>query len=226
MTLRFPFALLAAGALALAACTGAAPSTPSPLPPVSTPAPATPAPSTPEPATPAPVSPGTATAEPGATGTPGALPTIPAEDPELAAMLPDTVGGLPLIKVSLRGEQFMPTAGEDFATFVEELGVDPAGITAATATGTTADQSQSIVTFALRLPGTTADQLLAAYSQAVAENQPEVTITAAELGGKNVFRMSGGGMVQPTYFHAVDEVFFVVVGSDETLAEEAIAQLP
>ena len=221
MTLRLPFALLAAGAFALAACTGAAPATPSAEPPVSTPAPATL-----EPATPAPVSPGPATPEPGATGTPGALPTIPAEDPELAAMLPDTVAGLPLVKVSLRGEQFMPTAGEDFASFVDQLAVDPAGITAATATGTTADQSQSIVTFALRLPGTTADQLLAAYSQAVAENQPDVTITTVELGGKNVFQMSGGGMVQPTYFHAVDEVFFVVVGSDESLAEEAIAQLP
>ena len=222
MPLRLAFTVLAAGALALTACTSAAPATPSPEPPpIITPAPITPAPSTATPATQPP-----ATSDPRESPTPAAIPTLPSADPELEALLPDVVGGYALTKLSLRGDQFMPTAGAEFAEFVGELGVAPQQITASTATGGSIESGETVTAFGLRLPGTSADQLLGTYAEAAQEGDPTIEIEEVEVGGKSVYEMTGGQLPSAVYFHAIEEIFFVVSASTAELSEDALSQLP
>jgi hypothetical protein len=235
MTPRFPLALLSVAALALAACTATTPATPSPEPqPVTTPAPATPQPATPQPVTPAPVTPQPATPqpatpdastpEPGA-GTPGAIPTIPSADTDLEAMLPDRVGELTMTKVSLRGDMFADQADDDFLRFLGELGVTPSQITVATATGFSLETGESVIALALRAPGANAQQLMTAFSRALAEGEEDYEVTPEQVGGKNAFAARTSEMDAATYFYAVNDVLIIVVAEDQLL-EETFAQLP
>ena len=227
MSLRLPFVLFCTAALAVAACGPAAPATPEPAAPApQTPAPVTPVPVTPAPATPDSATPATATPEPGTTPAPGMSPLLPSADPELEALLPDQVGELQLIKLSLRGETFADQADEDFQRFLDTLGTSVEQITVATATGFDADTFESAAIIALRAPGSNPDQLVSGFTQAIAEGDEQYDIEQTQLGGKNVWMArSAGTQDAPSYFYAAGEVMFIVV-ADEQRADEVFAQLP
>ena len=208
-----PLALLAAGAIAVAACGGTTATT---VPGAGTVAPATLAPASVAPATEAPAASGAAPSL--------SLPSFQG-DQELEGMLPDTLGGETVTVLSLTGEEFlgggMGSGTEDLQALLTQLGKAPSDMSVAFGGAGTV----TIVAFRIKgVPSATIFQSL----KSIAEQEGAATITDMNLGGKAVQKMVPADLSETSYIYGTGDVVFVVGGTDITDAQlnEAFSKLP
>jgi hypothetical protein len=202
LTFVRPLAIVAAGAMALAACGSSAPSTGPTTPPLATVAPPTQA---------AP-----------ATGAPGFSFTLPSVDKELEAVLPDQIGGVAVQKASMTGEAMLGVPGsEEFQQVLAALNKTPADVTGAFG-GTT-----RAITIAVRIKGLDAGTFFNAFVQASQDDQ--AVITDATIAGKPAKKVvDGSGATTYLYFTGDTVVTIAGAGADLTDPEltEIFGQLP
>lgn len=159
---------------------------------------------------------------PGATPTPSptpydkfasASPMSPSHaDPELEALLPDSIGGVPLMKTSISGEQMGFT---DADPLLSRFGKHPADMASATATLS----NPALIIGVERLRGVPANQLLAA----MLEGLPSGATASRTLGGHQVTYVASGA--SPAWYYATGELLYGVAGAEQDVAK-ALATLP
>lgn len=194
--------LLAAAGLALAACGGGAAST---APTVSV------APS---------VAPSTAV-EPSAAATPNLHGAA-----DLEAALPDTIGGVPVLKFSFSIDELAASGGADqIGAIIQVAGGDPASVQLAM--GNTGTNAQANV-LALRADGVDGGKLVDAYQQVALEASESTSASRETIGGREVIRLKSptSNPLGDLWIYAKGDTLFGVQSKDEDLAAELLAQLP
>ena len=139
---------------------------------------------------------------------------------DLAAMLPDSAGGLELVKSSFRGEDVSGLAISLDEKVLEALATNNklqlADIEVAEARPRDAGTGGVVV--AIRVPGADPKQVVdATFSQSEA-------LRLRTLGGKSVYDVAGTGLNVVVYLK--DDVMFQVLGAPDGLTEAIIAALP
>lgn len=206
-----PLAALAALAIVVAACgTG-----------TTTQAPATQGPATQAPATQAPATTARVTQAPAATGAASSDPLASfhgAQD--LEGLLPDDIGGSPVIKASLSGTDFMTMGGgEELQKALTSLGKTPSDLKVAFGSAGT------VTIFAFQVSGVPGGQILSALFAAQSTTS---TVTDASFGGKTVKKVVSSDDAGTSYIYTAQDVVFVVAGTDLTDAQlnEVFTKLP
>ena len=153
-----------------------------------------------------------------------ALPSIdlPNSDAELEALLPDEIGGEAAQKFSMRGDEFMATAGPEFTDLIARLDAQAEDVSVA---GAGAPSGASALAFQVR--GTDNAQLLDELASSL-EDQGDVTgFEDATVGGKDVRRAAAGDEAQGSvYLYGVDDIVFFITTTDEDAAAEVLSDLP
>jgi hypothetical protein len=134
-------------------------------------------------------------------------------DPELEALLPDSIDGVSLTKSSISGEEM---GMADTNPILSRFGKHPADM--ARATGATT-QAPYLIVVVERLRGVPADQLLAAEL----EQYFSGTVTHTSLGGHQV--TSGVIGATTVWYYATGELLYGVAGAEQDAAK-ALATLP
>jgi hypothetical protein len=185
-----------------------------------------------------------ATAEATATATPTEEPTesavasgiaglpsfeLPQSAPELAALLPDEIGGEQAFKLSMSGEEMMAAgdAGVDpeFVAFLERLDAQPEDVSFAIA-ASTATTAATTGAFAFRVEGADSTQLESEFQAAMAAQQ-EVEWAPASVGGKDVLTASDpDNPGNSFYVYTREDVIFIVTAPSEAEAAEILTELP
>ena len=140
-------------------------------------------------------------------------------DPELEALLPDQVGGLPLIKTSRSGEDVLEGSPPEGPLALMLTGVGAEASALSTATAFSADDEFGIV--AHRVEGVSAEELL----QVFVEDMEAFTATSEEeIAGKPVVGAPDGSF----YVYGSEEALFTIHANppNASLVEEALSQLP
>ena len=206
-------------ALALAACGSSATTQPTGSP---TPA-VTPTPTpTPAPPTTAPTPP-TATPAPGETPT-FALPSLTA-DKQLEDLLPDELGGSPLTKTSMSGQDLVDFGGLDPETqaLLDRLGASIEDVSIAYAADSTG--TVEVNTAAVRVKGANSDTLRnEIVASAIADGKE---VTDGTIAGKAVkVATDPTGSNATEYIWVRGDIAFVVTGDDQALVAEAVGKMP
>jgi hypothetical protein len=137
----------------------------------------------------------------------------PHADAALEALLPDSVDGIALAKLSQTGEQRGMT---DADPLLAAFGKHPADLVIASATPSKPPLFGIGVE---RLRGVPADQLLAV----VLKQMPDAKVTRTSLGGRQVTYVEYGAW--PVWYYATGDLLFSVAGQQETVAA-ALGMLP
>jgi hypothetical protein len=200
-----PLALVAAGAMFLASCGGGAATTaPSAAP---TLAPATTAPA--------------GSAQPGFSF---ALPSGLNADPGLEGMLPDTIAGETLTKLSMTGDSFMGAGmgTEDLQKVLDQFGKGPSDLSVAVG------GSSKASVFAFRIKGVDANQLFTAFA-AVQGNQ-SANVSDVTVAGKAAKKVVESTDATTLYLYATGDVLITITGNGDGLTDpvlnEIFQQLP
>ena len=151
-----------------------------------------------------------------------AIPSFGSDD-ELEALLPETIGGNVVVKVSMTGQGIMSLPGG--AAIEDQL--DDLGATAddvSVAVGTAAGATGAVVVFAYRIEGVSAEQVFQGLEAAMQAGQGgEVTKTT--VAGRSVTQVTSAG--ETTYIYLASDVVFIVGGQlTPALLQDAISQLP
>jgi hypothetical protein len=168
----------------------------------------------------------TATVEPTPVATPSPTEATETDDGggsgatgDLAAALPETVGGLE--------RQEMPAGMEDiFASALAQQGIDAEEADFAWAMYGTAGE---LVAMGFRMPGLNEaqlEQLAQMMSGMQVEGAEDLETETASIGGKEVLRTTTAGETQRVYMYISGDTFFTVVTESEDLAAELLSQLP
>jgi len=151
--------------------------------------------------------------------------TLPSEGvvADLEALIPDTVGGLTMQKLSMRGSEFL--LGEDpdpaTVTFLEDLGVSPSDVSVAFGFS----QDGSVVMVLFRAEGADSGQLLSGFKQASgASAESPMEWSSATVAGKQVEVANDGAST--TYLYAMDDILVFLATADSAAAEEVLGGLP
>lgn len=180
-----------------------------------------------------------ATGSPGATDAPTGSPSfeLPNSAPELLALLPDEVGGQTppegFGEVSQTGEEFMEEGddqgNEEFVAFLQRLGAQPSDVSVAMRFYADEDFESMTSIFAFRVAGADSGELLEEMENAFAEEMDgDVSWEEQSIGGKTV-RAPSQPLEEETeasYLYVRNDIVFVVSASDDSLAEDALRQLP
>lgn len=157
------------------------------------------------------------------------LATRPSMDPELEAVLPDSVGQLRIAKSSLAGLSFAESVNPAFRQFVQDIGVSGAAISVASGVGeSTSSPEAGIFLLAVRIRGASEEQIVSTFRRALeSSTEQPFSVTTTTIAGKEVqAALPQGTDEQPAYFYARGDVMLFVAASDQALAEEAITLLP
>jgi hypothetical protein len=171
-----------------------------------------------------------ATPEPEPTDEPSEEPGEPSAQAgagDLAALLPEEVGGLTIEYTSASGDDVFSSEGAAppaADAFLEELGADPADISSAFGFAFDATSGEGISIVAFRVEGADEGALRDAFVTAM---ESEGTLAGEEttVGGKSVLFM-GDAEATNGYLYVHDDVAYLVSGEPAELAEEALAALP
>lgn len=163
-------------------------------------------------------------------GTDGAAPSLPSSVPELEALIPDEVAGLPLQKSSMRGEDFIDSQEADELTreFLRQIEVDPEDLAVAVGFGLNRDTGTGLGVLVFNAQGADPDALVRVFKETSdAERETPLEWESVTVGGKEVERTTDplqGDQVVHLYGHE-DTLFLVSATSDE-IAAEALEALP
>ena len=148
------------------------------------------------------------------------------DDPALEAILPTQVGGVALLAQSLDGGAILSddawsTTITDFLTSVEKTADDLHLAEASDPNVGGLDISVDVY----QVDGVDGSDLLTALLAAWQSDNPDLVVTDAKLGGKNVQTIDFGEGVPITYVYAKDGYVFDIWTDDKTLAAEAASKL-
>lgn len=171
------------------------------------------------------------TAEP--TATPVAQSSANAPTPsagvvaDLEALIPNTIAGITMTKVSMTGSAMIASGTSDATTqkFLQELGVSPDKIAIAFGTGFSADSSTAAVMFAFQATGAGRDKLLQVFKESMdASRDTPMVWETKSIGGKDAQVATETG--QSIYLYATNDVLFMLTVTDDSAAAAVIASLP
>lgn len=170
-----------------------------------------------------------ATAEPSVPAASGAEPSLPSEAGDLEALIPDTVGGVTLQKLSMRGDEFVGSGGAsaEAQEFLRSLGVANDDVSVAVGFGAAPDGSGGAAIFAFRAEGADSSRLLQAMQAAIdAESDSPLEWETVTVGGKEVQRASDPEQEGQTYLYVTGDLLVFVATTTEDDAAEVLAGLP
>src|SRR4029079_7932968 len=119
----------------------------------------------------------------------GVEPSLPSGAEDLEALIPDTVGGVALQKLSMRGNEFANSgsASAEAEDFLRNLGVSPDNVSVAIGFGVGADGGVAV--FVFRAEGDDSGRLLQTFKDATdAERDTPLEWESVNVGGKQVER--------------------------------------
>jgi hypothetical protein len=154
---------------------------------------------------------------------------LPQSAPELAALLPDEIGGAQALKLSMTGEEMMSAGGgagvdPEFVAFLERLNAQPEDVSFAIA-ASTAGTSQTGA-FAFRVEGADSRELESEFQAAMAAEQA-IDWSPASVGGKDVLTAADPDTEgNSIYVYTREDVIFIVTASSEDEAAEILTDLP
>jgi hypothetical protein len=153
-------------------------------------------------------------------------------DPELEALLPETLGGVALTRESQRGSE-LSQQSDALGEFLAGLGGTLDGFTLASAYSRSGDLEAQVG--AWRIPGADSAQLMPGFIEAIqASSTTKLTITDISLGGHDVTQIGVSGQLTqgPLYAYVkgdpilkTDTILFVQT-PDPALALEALSAMP
>jgi hypothetical protein len=142
-------------------------------------------------------------------------------DAELEAMLPDTIGGVTVVKQSLSGQDFINLGmggGEALEPLLDQLDATVEDLSVGFGT------AGQVVVFAYRIQGVPADRIFQGLEAAMqAGGGGEVS--QQTVAGRQVTVVTAQG--ETTYIYLSGDVVFIVGGAlSPELLEDAVSQLP
>lgn len=146
-------------------------------------------------------------------------------DEELEGLLPDSIGGAPVTKSSLSGQAFI-NLGMGSAMALEPM-LDEMDATIddlSVAIGSAGSGPDTVVVFAYRIDGVSADRIFEGLQQAVPSGGGG-NITERTVAGRPVTEVAVAG--ETTYIYLADDIVFVIGGTvTPELLEDVVMQLP
>lgn len=163
-----------------------------------------------------------------ATAPPSAEPTAAARhaDPALEALLPETLGGISLVRESQHGTDITQQS-DALDAMLADLGKTLADFTLASAYSPAGDVEAQVGVW--RVAGASPETLLPAFAATVqASSATKLTVTELTLGGHDVTQIGAPGELAqgPLYAYAKDDMVLFVQTPDPELAKEALAEMP
>jgi hypothetical protein len=149
---------------------------------------------------------------------------LPNEVPDLAAFLPASFDAIPLERQSLHGDEVL---GEDAASVLITSYLTTQGKTAADLEVAEADDPTGTVGIsfiAFRLPGSDPTGLLEAVVGASSASFPELVVSTATIGGRQVTKGVMEGRVEYLYVH--NGAVLGTAAETQDIADQALATLP
>ncbi len=128
------------------------------------------------------------------------MPSLPSGAEDLEALIPDTIGGVALQKLSMRGNEFANSGGAsaEAEEFLRTLGVSPEDVSVAIGFGLSTDTGSGVAVFVFRAEGADSDRLLQAFKDATdAERETPLDWESVNIGGKQVRARHRPGAGQP-----------------------------
>ena len=159
----------------------------------------------------------------------GAEPSLPSGAEDLEALIPDTVGGVPLQKLSMRGDEFVGSGGAsaEAQEFLRSLGVATDDVSVAVGFGATSDGSSGVAIFAFRAEGADSSRLLQAMQHAIdAESETPLEWETVTVGGKEVQRTSDPEQHGQTYLYVTGDLLVFVATTNEDDAADVLGGMP
>jgi hypothetical protein len=157
-----------------------------------------------------------------------ALPSLnlPNNAKELEALLPDTLGGVKLVKASYKGSDFINSqnSNEEFKTWLTSVGKSLDDVSAAF--GFVASGTSGSAIFAFRVQGVDNSRLIDAFKTSAAQGSSTMTWTSANVGGKNVQQAQDPDTKSTVYLYGTADLVFFVSTNDPAVAQEALSHLP
>lgn len=147
---------------------------------------------------------------------------------DLRELLPHSLGGQALTKSLFTGADFAasPAAVSDqMRALLNGLGRDVTDLEMAVATDPTATIDVTVTAFRVR--GVQAQSFFEAYLPLITEAFPSARVNETVFGSKTVFDVSlDGSGIGTTFLYPLDDVLFIVTGSNLELVDEAFVLLP
>jgi hypothetical protein len=145
-----------------------------------------------------------------------------AGDEELEALLPDTIGGQPVIKQSVTGQAFIDMGmGAAFEDILEDVGASAGDLSVAIGSAGT------LILFAYQVEGQSAEQVFGGLEAALQAGGGG-TVSEINVGGRALSQVTTPG--ETTYIYLSSDVVFVIgdISGAVTpeLLEDAVSQLP
>ena len=160
---------------------------------------------------------------------PPAQPSLPSGVEDLEALIPDTIGGMTLQRLSMQGDQFVGSddAAVEFQQFLRGLGVSPDEVSIAVGFGAAPDGGSGVAVFAFKAEGADSGRLMGAMQDAIdAESDAPLTWEAATVGGKSVQRTADPDQRGMTYLYVTGDLLVFVATTNEDDAAEVLGGMP
>ena len=170
-----------------------------------------------------------ATAEPSSPVASGAEPSLPSDAADLEALIPDTVGGVTLQKLSMRGNEFANSgsASAEAEEFLRNLGVSPDDVSVAIGFGISPDSGSGAAVFVFKAVGADSERLLQTFKDATdAERDTPLDWESVNVGGKQVERATDPEQESRVYLYVTGDLLVFVATANEDDAAEVLAGLP
>jgi hypothetical protein len=165
----------------------------------------------------------------GASSSQGADPSLPSDAADLEALIPDTVGGVTLQKLSMRGNEFANSgsASAEAEEFLRNLGVDTEDVSVAVGFGASQDGLSTVAMFIFKAEGADSGRLLDTFKAAMdAEQDQPLEWETATVGGKQVEQATAPtNNGQVNIYVSGDTLYFVATAHEED-AVEILGGLP
>ena len=159
----------------------------------------------------------------------GALPSLPSGAEDLEALIPDTIGGVALQKLSMRGNAFANSGGAsaEAEEFLRTLGVSPEDVSVAIGFGLSTDTDSGVAVFVFRAEGADSDRLLQAFKDATdAERETPLEWESVNIGGKQVERAADPEQNNRVYLYVKDDLLAFVATTNEDDEAEVLGGMP
>jgi hypothetical protein len=171
------------------------------------------------------------TPSPSVPASPGTEASLPSGAVDLEALIPDTVGGVALQKLSMRGDEFADSengqGSAEAEEFVRNLGVSPDDVSVAIGFGVEPDSGSGVAVFVFRARGADSSRLMQGFKDATdAERDTPLQWEAATVGGKQVQRATDPEQENRVYLYVSGDVLVFVATTSEDDAAEVLEGMP
>jgi hypothetical protein len=149
--------------------------------------------------------------------------TLPNQDTNLEALLPNTFGGVKLQKFSMKGEQYLSQgSGTQLDAAMSGLGLTAADLSVAVAADPTG--AGGVTFLAIRFAGADSGKLQQVFLAAAQSSGDYVG--SVSVGGKDVIKSKDTAGTSFSYFYVKNDTVLGVTAKDDATADPALAVLP